>query len=230
MKSVHTNMKKEIFFVSTCMQSVVKELSELRYSRTRLVKQQHSIKTRLDETDELISHNTREVERVIAQISTSDVLTELKSGNLSVEECLMLLDRTKIWGYMQEDGHKEQLDGVFNANAPNKGITQFFNPPCEWFIEGIKMPMFKAEDKWEITWKYMNAFTPTSLHIDLTEETEEGSGTMKLFGCDTETESLIQCCSLKVHTNLLCFDQYDKYRLSVEGWSSKGWVCQIVLK
>lgn len=165
------------------MQHIVKELCELSYSRTKLSKQKAAIEAKLSEVQEYVSQNTAQVENLIAQISVQDVLCELQSNNLTLDEALMLLDNDKVWEYVHKDRNVEKLDGLFNANAPHKGITQYFNPPCEWFMEGMKMPMFKAEAKWQVAWKYVKAFTPTSICI---ETTGGGCGMVKLFGSNSQ--------------------------------------------
>lgn len=221
-------MSKEKYVVTLRnMDEVIKELSELRYSRTKLMKQQTVIKEKLCEVEAFLLENSAQVQKLTAQISMKDVLEELKGGKLTIEESMMLLDETKIWEYVEEDKNEEELDGAFNVNAPHNGVKQFFNPPCEWFIDGMKMPMFKAEPIWDVTWRFMKSFTPTSLHMD---STDEASGYIELFGCSEGQESLIQSFSFQIFTRLLCFHQYDTYRLAVKDWNSEGWICQIILK
>ena len=219
------------------MLDVLKELSELSSSRVLLLSRQRVLQAKQDEVQEFLSENTQKVEEVISKISSESVLRALSEKSLSVEEALLLLSPAQIWEYTEKERNAEELDAVFNCQAPHKGVLEYFNPSCEWFVGGIKMPMFKADEKWEVTWKFVNAFCPVDLRIG---SSSEASGIFKLFGRNTadspEAHTEVLLDEFEFHEfhdesrNLLCFAQYDTYHISVVKWVCAGWVCQIVVK
>jgi len=219
------------------MLCVLKELSELSRSRVLLLSRQRVLQAKQDEVQDLLFENTQKVEEVISKISSKSVLCALAEKSLSVEEALLLLSPAQIWEYTEKEQDAEDLDDVFNCHALHKGILEYFNPSCEWFVGGTKMPMFKADEKWEVTWKFVNPFCPVELKIG---SSSDASGIFKLFGHNTAdspesyTEALLDEFELHKFSdesrNLLCFSKYDTYHISVDKWVCTGWVCQIVLK